>query len=891
MCNGVGTGASNVGMEYQEENPVAPEGKPKDVNVVILFTPYSYDLLKDYSSWKWMNQYAEVYSHYEYGRFISLLEWDNERKYTLATEPTEFKDVPASDQAADRADMLKKNPMDMSLIVDCSSEKSYVIDSELSLVQANKISKEVKEWDDLADYLSMAISEVKDHLFRLHKQKARGHVHFTVSAYQPLTPLLFAMLDLAGIPIDEGKNHKGFIDYLRQKPWFANFKPWMDQYDWKPQLKRCSIFQGYFYGMSEETYSSRCHRRAQQFQSALQVLYYYDKKFHGKLAHGNLDWGKDECKQWKDAGGYTIKKIDDDEWPTDPKRYGKGEGLDTIFNNEEPVVKVDDNYYTEKQLIKLRDFFLKQVKGDGSPVWNLKYNKRTGRGEIKANQNEIKQKVTSKDLKAELEAWKENTYNPQMAENKAMLGKFKDRKDDKTENEVWKRKSVEDEQASDKWSADIDMMQYHGKMVHKDKFTSDVARLDKELQDRLDAIEHQEKIETMEKWLTVLSMLQIVIGIATLGVGSIAVGIGLAIIDIGIEIGKAAIQFHYDKNYTMGKALREHTLGIIMDLASCVLLIPALFRIQKLKSTQKLAQKAIDAHEAEQARRTATISRSSEYSGVTTAQHTQISTGMPTEMKSANTNFVPIRPKGKDYQVIGMSTSKRGADAIPDDGALHLGSGLSNDKPTWVRIKRDNGSFDTLRIDNGKQKEWLKNHTGKDANEWRGVKKETETNSSPNVTDSPVVKLKEEAQASFSYTGANDTVTFDQLAKSNYNPQVGPSTIETVNVKYDEFTIPCFGDMLRYHGSGHLTIKPVKVAEPKAYHILKEAKLEEEFIINNVKGSITNNVTLFYVGYSTAMNTLQVVSSEGIPLSWAKENIANVIDGKKAEEIFVDTKN
>lgn len=909
MSNGVVSEKNNAGMEYQEPAPVTPQGDPKDVTVAFLFSPFSYDLLKDYSSWKWMNAYQTQYNHYEYGRFISLLEWDSKNGFSNASLPVDFKDVPASDEISDRKKIIEQNPLDMTLFVDCSSEKFNSIDGEASLKEVNKVTKENKGWDDLAGYLSMALSELKDHLFRLHKKGHNGYVHFEVAAYQPLSPLLFALLDIAGIRIKECAEHDDFISYLKGQNWFANFKPWMEKYEWEMDLKQASLFQGYFYGVTQETESSINSRYAKECQKGLRKLYDFDKKLHGGLSHGDLEWDREDCKKWKESGEFTIAELDDGDWPVHPHRFGGDqENMSSVlgvsyWSQEEPVVKVFDQYWTEKQLKKVRDRFMRRVGGDGAPEWSLKFNKFTQRGEIKVDQKSYQGKVTSKDLKKELDDWKQYTYDPQMAENKAVLNEFDKRENDAIEKEVWKRKSMEDEGASDKWNVDKNLVVYHGKSVRREVFEAKVNKLNQEFAQRLEAIENAENLETLEVWLTVLSVLQIVCGIITLGTSSLFAGVLFAVIDAGFEVGKAALQFHYDKNYTMGKALYEHSLGVIMDVASCVLFIPALFRIRKVKASQKLADNAHSIPSPTQApppapeppklqQNTRTYSYTTEATPMSSS-YSQQSTPIASEMTTASTEkaadpiYGHIKPAGNNYEILGMATTRNAAKNAPNGANLHVGSGLSNDKVTWVKIRRDNGSVDVLRIDNKKQPQWLKNHTGKDANEWNAYRT-AQNGAAPNPTvvqdKGPVANLKQQAKESFSYSGPNEKVTFDELAKSGYSPETGPTTIETTNIKYDEYNYSSFGDMLRFHGSG--IVKPKNIATPKAYHILKKSVSEEQLVIDGVNLSITKHVTTFYTGYSTSMNILQLVNSAGICYDWAKTNIGEQIDGEKVEDLF-----
>jgi hypothetical protein len=167
----------------------------------------------------------------------------------------------------------------------------------------------------------------------------------------------------------------------------------------------------------------------------------------------------------------------------------------------------------------------------------------------------------------------------------------------------------------------------------------------------------------------------------------------------------------------------------------------------------------------------------SNYSSYNTAEYSSYSsynTEMPTKMNSHNTNDAvqsTIKPQGKDYEVLGMATTRSAAKNVPNDGMLHIGSGLSNDKTVWVHIKRNNGTFDDIRIDPKDKPNWVKNHTGKDANEWNALKRENK--STPSVTPDRLDQLKAEAKETYSFLDPNDYISFDAMAKTDFNPAGG----------------------------------------------------------------------------------------------------------------------
>jgi len=883
MTGAVESGAQ-AGMEYQERTPDSSPKQTKEVTISVLFSPFSYDLLKDYSSWKWINKYKIEYRHYKYARFITLLEWDLKGGDTNATIPVSINDVPASDKIADKKKALEQNEFDLSLFVDCSS--------------AETCSAKIED-DDLAGYLSLTISEIKDHLFRLYKRGFSGNVNFVLAAYQPLPPLMFALIDYAGMRISEcAKYDDDFILYMKQNPWFANFKSWLKKYEWKPILSDSFVYQGYLYGMSEETEGSRCSRRVSAFQAGLRKLYDFHKNVLGRdLPHGHLGWGKDDCEKWKDNGGLT--------------RIEKG----FLFDSEEPVVHVYDNDYTEEELEENRDFFIKEEKlhPDGTAEWFLDYNRDTGKGRVRNRLIQPQEKITADKLQKDFDDWKKTVYNPQREENRAVLKKIDERNTNDLEKEIWERKRVEDEMVSDTWSVDKNKIMYQGKMVDRSAFQKKIDKLDEEYKVRLETIENQQKLETLQTILTILAILQLCIGIATLGAATPAAGAILAGIDLSLEAGKIGFRHHYDKNFNMSTFFREHALGITMDLVSVLLCIPAIYKVRKLASANKLTDNPYKKLENQRPR----LRNNGDGKASTPNPKNE-----PTQTSSVATDetMAPIKMSGNKGEIVGIASSKRKAEGFAGD-SLQISSGLSNKKVAWVKIRKSDGSYVVSGIDPKKHPDRLRSLTGKDADEWNIVRsKSKKPESAPPKAEKGdrLDELKSEADASFSKPDPDHKMSFNNVTKFNYSPMIVPNkppmkpnvktssgktysytvtqptkpvsniqesvpnvpetnSVDVKTIKYHKADIEPFGEMMSHEGI------PVNIA-PKAdvYRVLRSGDVE----LNN---GVMKTVTTIYTGYSIFGNSyyLHLINSDGTSLEWAKREIkAKEIDGVALEDIF-----
>lgn len=350
MC-GVTTGSSSC-QDYQERKMITPMAEPSTVSVFILFSPYSYEYLK--ANTIWFAAPDESHYNYSYERLISVVKWTKNGKIEAAPTEVKKENVPAS-QKPD----FTIPKCDKFIMVDCSSSLEVPVNPE---DEENTEKKRVKavnlNWFTATGFLSFAISEVKDYLFRIHKDGANGTVKFTVAGYHPLDPLVMAFCDLVGLPIDNyWFDFSGVINRIKKVPWFSHLEEWLKKYSWTPALEDCAIFEGSEYGGHERTEYSIAMDRVKKIERAKRKMEpYIDFGMYGEISCSD-----DKMIEWKDNGGATT----DEKYKGtgfrpvyhfDNSRYGwdhDGVGLETTEvwgRDEQPLVFLTYSMYDVKIL-------------------------------------------------------------------------------------------------------------------------------------------------------------------------------------------------------------------------------------------------------------------------------------------------------------------------------------------------------------------------------------------------------------------------------------------------------------------------------------------------------------------------------------------------------------
>ena len=643
---------------YNDPHPPQPTKElQQGVTIALLFTPFSYDLMKEYSSWNYLNSYGGDDDYDVFKRFVTVLNWDS-----IHGEPNMSGKEISLDQVPARNKLDAKAKFDKNLFIDCSYTKEKEIEH-----MNNKIAGHVDpaadgmldnvNLADLVGYLSLAISEVKDHLYRLSKQGYYGKVNFVVAAYEPVHPLMYTFLDLAGIGVNRCSSVSYFTDFIKQDAWFGGFESWMkDKLKWTPVLKEAALYKGYFYGISQETEHKKNKDRAAVLTKELKRMDDLAEKHLGEgiTVHTNhagneiilSKWGESQCEKWKNLGEHTT---DYNKFGQLESIYGKGESADwSLFSvgiagqqgwmegydhatpAEMPIGKVEGRWMTVKQMLVERDkCWDKAAETAKTPMYFI--GKRASRRLV---DNAPPYEPSSEEMQEEFDRWEQMSYNPQVAENKSWIQKMDDR-DSGTEHEIWKRKQVEDEGVSDKWSAGKDDILYNGRVVKRSYFEEEIAKLKKEYDARKDAITDKKKREEMEIVLKILAGVQVVCAIASFGAATPLTAAIFIAIDVGLTVGKVAVKFHYDKSYTMAKAAKDHLLDVLMDVFAGVLLVPAFMKFSRQMTKVKTYTVEHTAMPTEMNKlHTAPPTQMTQASTAAPTHMTQVSTAAPTQMTS-----------------------------------------------------------------------------------------------------------------------------------------------------------------------------------------------------------------------------------------------------------------
>ena len=376
---------SEAGLEYQEKNPINPT-RQANLLLSIIFSPYSYDFLKEKTMWNVDPDSSSKY--YSYYRFISILRYTiklgkigeapKEVKEDNVPANTIFKGVLSGKKKTKYSKKGTSSPVESdgtpedissSIFIDCSKKDE-------------KGNLALSAW---AGYLSYAISEVKDFLFRLHKNGYWGKVRFIVIAYHPLDPLAEAFCNVAGLPVQRTDvNYSGFTDSALRVNWFKNFKKWLEKYEWTPELEECAFFDGRFYGGSERTDYSIAMERIQKVQNVMDRMrpYIYITNILGKRKANAND---SDMVEWKQKGGATTDGNYENEIPMPvyhyrPDKYERdgriwdGKGLEEdshlkgMVVNEQPLGFITYSLFDLKILEEARCKLLRLKNKPGMPV-------------------------------------------------------------------------------------------------------------------------------------------------------------------------------------------------------------------------------------------------------------------------------------------------------------------------------------------------------------------------------------------------------------------------------------------------------------------------------------------------------------------------------------------
>lgn len=570
MC-GVGTG-SMAGMDYQEKNKKTASNNTT-VKISVVFSPYTYDFLKNNANWNYYP--TQYFDRYVYLRFMTRLKWST--KPLLPTNPQEFDidKVPAMSMRVSNGpdnDHLDVS-YDKFIFIDCTTKEG-----------SNNIVK--LDWDSMIGYLSFAFSEIKDFLFRLHKYNYRGKVKFVVTGFEPLDPLIHAFCYQIGISIKNTKNkYQSFCNNVNEEIWFANFKRWLQQYNWDPELEEAALFEGNFYGGSEETISSRAMKIKEKFRKEEKKLRPYWKGGNGLYGQVVLDdaW----ITAWKRNGGASTDRGARGEnkpiYHYDSSIYGgefgpDGPGMTSAWNvfdgDEEPLGFVNGKYYTYAEIWEAMNQLDEIALLDNcGPKWWIG---RAPRGSKRLFAEDMLE-YQAEEMQKNLDYWKEHTYEPQKLEYNELINSIDARHKgnanyNATEEEIWNRKSIEDESVSDKWNAGIDDIEYHGKTVNRSYLKGELDKLEEYKKEREAMIRRCKNDALLIRALKVVSCIQFMIGMISLGsTSSMAIG-SLLIIDSLLETTKVMFEWGCNDDLTLKQAFANHLSSYINNAISALVI-------------------------------------------------------------------------------------------------------------------------------------------------------------------------------------------------------------------------------------------------------------------------------------------------------------------------------
>ncbi|MBR4148006.1 MAG: hypothetical protein IKU00_09020 [Bacteroidales bacterium] len=763
---------------------------------------------------------------------------------------------------------------DQYIFIDCSSENC---------------SRVVFELADVVGYLSLAISEVKDRLFRLHKDGCSGNVNFVIAAYQPMQLLMFAMLALLGIPVNDCMKYKDFIRLLSTNCWFSSLRCWLEKYHWKPVLKEGIVYQGYFYGVSQESDYSRATKKLKKFYLELQKTEPY---FKG----GGMRLCKDAwIEEYKEAGGASTDMYAKGE---DKPIYHKGEGqgtFESFFLDEEPLGYVDGKYYTVGEMrAEVKKWEKIQQSDPVAPkTWYIDKPPKNGKRGV--DMAAVIDADTT-DMEKEFLEWEATTYRPQMAEYNQYIRSIDKRETDSKESSIWERKKTEDEAISKKWSADKDEILYHGKVRKRAEFENEKEKLNKQRNEWLTAIAERRDIATRIRILKAISAVQFGLGFISLGV---AAPVGAAIllgIDALLEGAKIAVDFTYDKNYTWGKAVDEHLGGIICDGVSALLLIPqiARFTSKELKAINSMAPSPSTPAPKTSQYVVKTSNPKFNYTTQTTgtdivSSHGSVSTGTAKPVQKP----IQYTENGKNYEIVSITGDKKNKNILTNNfSELKIGDNLNRDTGYfYVKIRPEGGGKAITRKWNAGE---VKNNTGKTPKEWKETKDITAQHSGmptemttqysgmpeemTSISTDRIQTLKQEVQTSFPpgedkhLAQIQENGNVSQSPKDYLQEMINYVDGEKKPLKF-KFVTKQAKDAAFWLANVEEGIKAVKGG--------KIAKGSLHFLGGSAKAA-----TFIYSGFGMYQNCVFVVSTQDLSLEMAKRLGVDEIDGKNVEDVF-----
>lgn len=657
--------------EYKERNPKKATNST-EVTISVVFSMYSYDFMKSHTGWESAN--FDTYNQkYVFRRFVSELRWSSKSKVIHDPNEITWENIPENNVEVQYSN-LQSDYFTHYIFIDCSS-----------IFKENKCEI---DWDNMTGYLSFAISEVKDSLFRAHLHNYYGTVNFVVTGYHPLQPITEAFCALVGHPVkDPEYDFSGFIQTMKKDCWFGNFSDWLKKYDWTPQLAECAVFNGDFYGGSEETEFYRASKEIKKIDKELAKLkpywtgasgrtafpdnwiidwknnggastdlhakgplkpiyrFHYDVTGEGMTSVWNIIDGDEEPlgvvdgeyytyselkvlrneyvtlsltnpdekekikvineelaklePYWKEGNGFFGRVACPDKWiiewknnggaSTDLNAKGKdkpiyrysltddGDGMTNalyVNSDEEPVAILDGVYYTYAELIALRNEYEEIRKSDPfGPKWWIGPAPRNGQA---MSSEKIAEEMANYQQR-DFDIWKAGTYEPKIQEYDEYIQMLDSRQKgskeyDAKEEEVWERKSVEDEDVSNRWSAGINEIAYHGKMVDRSYLVNKKQELQDEYQKRLNSIKGLRDYAALISALKFISAVQFALGFVSLGATSVLAAGSLLVIDSLLEITKMGFEVKYKADYTWDKAIEDHMGSFLNNMVSALLL-------------------------------------------------------------------------------------------------------------------------------------------------------------------------------------------------------------------------------------------------------------------------------------------------------------------------------
>ena len=644
--------ASNVGMNYEEKSQSQSKNKVT-VNISVFFSSYSYGFLKKHFNWDYKP--AEGLSHVEIFRFINRIRWST--KITdLQNYPQKISldEVPAMNFGSAKNDFQLQS-VNKLIFVDCTKKKDGKNVVELS-------------WESMTGYLSFAVSEVKDLLFRMRKRgDYYGDVNFVIAGYDPLEPLVQAFCSVVTNQVikNTGADYVPFTQTVKQEPWFANVSKWFEKYDWTPHLEECAMFQGMFYGANRESVSSKAMKIKKMFDEQWRLMrpyWVYHPQFGWITTWSDDTW----MVEWKEKGyASTDRGAKRENRPiyrfnvAVPKEYGPntyknerviGTGFTNAFlhtpGDEEPLAYINGDYYTFAETQAVMNECDKMMTGDrmGPKAW---IGPAPRRGQALKTEQMLNMQADA--MQEDLDEWVTKVHDPQIKEYEQQIEYIDQRhsdngKYDPIEEEIWERKNVEDEAVSDRWSAGIDDIEYQGKTVDRAYFEKEIEALKKERKERERQIQKLRDNAALIQWLKIVGCIQLFCGFISLGATASAAVTTLFWIDVACTVAKMAFKVAYKENYTLGDAISDHfidflNIGISMGMMHTPFKNATdkeMKTINSLKPT-KAPQKNLDS-----SYNSATMP--TEFSSSSTAMpkefsSTQVSTGEVSSMTQAHTGM------------------------------------------------------------------------------------------------------------------------------------------------------------------------------------------------------------------------------------------------------------